>query len=179
MKSNEHKTAFLTVPSVEYRDSFLDALAEYQAEGSYSELDLDELKRDFPSYVQGLLDKARESRRGPNTVPEIVLWLVTDREYIGKVIIKHQLKENLLRWGGNIGFDIRPSRRRRGYGKLILRLALPEASKLGLERVLIMCRPGNTGSLRIIESNGGVFEGESEIERPEGMVRMRRYWIDL
>jgi predicted acetyltransferase len=46
----------------------------------------------------------------------------------------------------------------------MLAAALPLAAELGVERVLIDCDPANIGSRRVIEKNGGVFDGEYDDE---------------
>jgi predicted acetyltransferase len=79
--------------------------------------------------------------------------------------------------GGNIGYGITPSRRRQGYGRLILALALEECRRIRLERVLVTALAANLGSVRIIEANGGRLE--DEIDAPSGDGRLRRYWIKV
>ncbi|WP_261664423.1 GNAT family N-acetyltransferase [Deinococcus sp. Marseille-Q6407] len=63
-------------------------------------------------------------------------WLVEGKTYLGRVSLRHTLNDHLRESGGHIGYEIRPSQQRRGYGTLILRLALERARELGLERVL-------------------------------------------
>jgi len=57
----------------------------------------------------------------------------------------------------------------------MLRLGLPEAKKIGLEKVLITCYDDNIASAKVIENNGGVFERFTEKEGK----KLRRYWITL
>jgi predicted acetyltransferase len=57
----------------------------------------------------------------------------------------------------------------------MLRLALLEARKIGLEKVLITCDDGNIASAKVIENNGGVFERLTMKEDR----KIRRYWIAL
>jgi predicted acetyltransferase len=54
-------------------------------------------------------------------------------------------------------------------------LALEEAKKIGLEKVLIACYETNMWSRRVIEKNGGVFEW---CVLQDGRQK-RRYWITL
>jgi predicted acetyltransferase len=110
-------------------------------------------------------------------VPYSLRWLVEGDEFIGEASIRHELNAHLLREGGHVGYGIRPSRQRRGYGRLILALALEECRRLGLERVLVTSLADNLGSVRIIEANGGRLENET-ID-PSGRRRLRRYWISL
>jgi predicted acetyltransferase len=58
-----------------------------------------------------------------------------------------------------------------------LQLVLLEARRAGLQRVLITADADNYPSLRIIEKNGGVFDGEGA-SRESGKV-VRRFWIAL
>ena len=81
------------------------------------------------------------------------------------------------RSAGHIGYDIRPSKRKQGYGSKILELALPKAKELDIERVLLTCDETNTGSRRIIEKNGGVLE--NQVKNPETGVDKLRFWIDV
>jgi len=100
-----------------------------------------------------------------------VYWLVEDRAFIGRLCLRHALTPALSRQGGHIGYVVRPSRWRQGYGTRLLALGLAEAAKIGLDRVLITCDAGNIGSRRVIERNGGVYEDQIENEC--------RYWVTL
>ncbi len=167
----------LVPPAVVYRDSYLAAAHEFAAEGRYRQADLAQLRADFPGFVALLRGQSDPAKVSPGRVAETVLWLVDGREYLGRVSIRHALNDWLRQVGGHIGYEIRPSQRRRGYGTLILRLALPTARDLGLPRVLITCDADNHGSRRIIEANGGQFE--NAVVEPGRTVRKLRYWIDL
>jgi predicted acetyltransferase len=162
-------------PSYDRRESFLAALSEYRAEGRYLELDPAELAADFSGFVARL--RSHALRAAPGRIEETIFWLVEGPEFLGRISVRHRLDAELLLTGGHIGYDIRPSKRRRGYGTEILRLALPEARRLGLARVLVTCDEDNEGSRRIIEKNGGALEDIVAVPgRPQ---RKRRYWIEL
>jgi predicted acetyltransferase len=79
--------------------------------------------------------------------------------------------------GGHIGYDVRPSERRQGYGTLLLRLTLNQARALGLKRVLVTADTPNVASWRIIEKNGGVLHTEALSQQTGGLLR--KYWIEL
>jgi predicted acetyltransferase len=169
--------AFLTEPSERYQASYLDALQEFQAEGRRLETPLEEVAADFGSFVQRLRDRADRTRLKAGWVPSSDFWLIERNDYIGRLSLRHELNERLLQMGGHIGYEIRPSRRRQGYGKLILKYGLEQAKAFGLERVLLTCDEDNLGSRKIIESNGGRLEKIIEVEGwPEQVCR---YWIYL
>ena len=77
---------------------------------------------------------------------------------LGRIALRHFLNDNLKEFGGNIGYEVRPSARRKGIATEMLRLLLltPKAKEIG--RVLLTCAPDNIGSNRTIVSNGGILE---------------------
>lgn len=169
--------AFLTRPSVDYRDSYLESIRETQARRAVAAWELSALSADFGGFVRDLLERGDPALTGPGRMPEMIYWLIDGGEYIGRVSLRHAVNDWVRTIGGHIGYEIRPSRRRRGYGTLILRLALPHAREMGLTRVLITCDEDNIGSKKIIEANGGRFE--TAVTVPGHRSRKLRYWIDL
>lgn len=165
---------FLSRPDVRYKDSFIAAMREFQREGRNPDWNFDVLTEQFDEYVQVQIE--RETNPLAGRVPETVYWLIVDNIHTGRVSVRHRLTEGLERYGGHIGYDIRPSMRRKGYGTLQCRLALEKARAIGLERVLITCDDDNVGSRKIIEANGGVLQDKIDNGR---YALTRRYWIDL
>ena len=108
-------------------------------------------------------------------VPETTFFcLDLDRNiFVGAVTVRHYLTERLLN-AGLIGDGIRPSERRKGYGSAMVGLALLEAKKFGLNKVLMCCDKRNIASAKSIMNNGGVLENEVEVN---GIIK-QRYWID-
>jgi predicted acetyltransferase len=165
----------LTPPSLDYKDSFLEALGEYHAERRFLSWDAAAIAADFTAFIAGLRRSEIDVPEGD--VPESILWLVEGDTYIGRINLRHRLNDALRRIGGNLGYDIRPTMRQQGYGDLICKLGLDEARKLGLKRVLLTCDEDNAASRKIIEANGGIFESSEVVHRPG--VLCLRYWIDL
>ena len=165
----------LVLPSEKYKDSFLEALAE-QDGGKDSRLDGDrhaKFNGDFDAFLL-YLKEAREGKNLPEGyVPQTVYWLVDGNKFIGRVAIRHALNERLI-LVGHIGYAIRPSERGKGYGNLALKLALPKAKKLGIEKALITCAKDNIASRKIIEKNGGILEDERVADDGTPMLR---FWV--
>ena len=111
-------------------------------------------------------------------MPDSTFFLLDEERdrLLGAVNIRHYLSEYLLKHGGHIGDGIRPSERRKGYGTEMIRLALHECRKLGIDRVLMVCDRDNIASAKTIIRNGGVLE--NEIIGDEGKPE-QRYWIQL
>jgi predicted acetyltransferase len=171
----------LEQPDVKYKTSFIAAVRESQAANNGARdilrLDPNNLKNDFASYVQGQLRLDDPTHLEPGKVLDSEFWLVDNLEFIGRVALRHELHERLRLHGGHIGYEIRPSQQRKGYGTLILKLVLEKAQEIKLERVLITCDVENLGSRRVIEANGGELEGEFQLDFYEKPIR--RYWINL
>jgi predicted acetyltransferase len=164
----------LCPPTTEVHESFLAAMAEFRAEGRGGDVDNSMIGRDirdqggewsepevFRGYVDRVVDQALQDAPRPDwMVPSTTLWWVDGPDYLGRISIRHRLTPTLLEWGGHIGYDVRPSARRRGYATAMLAAARPVAARLGIDPALVTCDPDNTGSRKVIEANGGVLEDE-------------------
>ncbi len=160
----------LVRPDATHVLAFGAALPEFHAEGRLLDVHPDGVA----AHVRELRLSAVEP--GQYGVRETVLWALLGREFVGRVNLRHDLTPELRLWGGHIGYEVRPSARRRGVGRALLRGALPHARALGLTRVLLTCDDTNLASIRIIEGEGGVLEDITP--GPQG-ERRRRYWIAL
>lgn len=103
--------------------------------------------------------------------------LSEDGRLVGMIQVRHRFNEYLERYGGHIGYSVRPSARRQGVAKEMLRQALDHCRGMGLKRVLITCLEENEASRRTILANGGVYE--STVFEPGKGVRLQRYWVRL
>jgi predicted acetyltransferase len=167
----------LTTPDVSLRETWAQAVAEYGDEfmhgsGLWDIADLDTTAAGCATVVAHLLRQGDPSVEMPEgRVHSNHYWITEDGEFVGYLALRHALTPWLLEEGGHIGFSVRPSRRRQGHARRALALALPEAQRLGLDRVLLTCDEDNDGSRLTIEGNGGVYE--------DSRKGKRRYWIDL
>ncbi len=129
---------------------------------------------DFKYYLDNL--EMNEPKDGK--VPDSTFFLLDiDRNrLIGAVNIRHYLNEYLTMYAGHIGDGIRPSERGRGYATEMIRLALIECKKLGIEKVLMVCDKSNIASAKTIIKNGGILENEI-IDDKRNINQ--RYWINL
>jgi predicted acetyltransferase len=169
----------LRAPSADLRDSYRSLIAELESAGEKRvPFPLSFPFEDFAALLAKLADAAQGSGLPDGFVPHSTYWLVRgETEIVGVSNLRHSLTPFLLREGGHIGYGIRPSARRNGYGREILRRTLPKAQALGLSRVLVTCGKENLASARIILANRGVLESE-EFSQERGEI-VQRYWIDL
>ena len=124
------------------------------------------------------------SYESPDTLPEglviatqYMLVRESDGRLLGMLQLRHTLNDYLAKYAGHIGYSVRPSERRKGYAKSMLKACLPYCRELGLRRILISCVRGNEASARTILANGGVYE--STVYCEANGVELERYWIDL
>jgi predicted acetyltransferase len=164
----------LIEPNAELKAEFFAMAEEFSASGD------DKLKsaaEDFDAYLEHLAIFARGINLPPNRVTQTTFWLARGDRIFGESNLRPHLNDSLRIEGGNIGYAIRPSERRKGYGTLILKLTLEKAKNRGLNRVLVTCDTDNIGSAKIIEKNGGVPEGQAI--SPTSGKQISQYWIEI
>lgn len=173
----------LSQPTIAVHASFLAAMEELRLEGAGRPGDVSTAGREMHEYgscwhqpeeflrfIHDLLDEQTEQyARNTGRVPQTTLWWVRGDEYLGSISIRHRLTDRLREWGGHIGYDVRPSARRQGHGTAMLAAVLPVARALGIDPALLTCEEANTGSRKIIESNGGILEDQRGSRL--------RYWV--
>ncbi len=170
----------LVEPSIEYdseiqsfRKEFLDIEGSMDGAGSLRRFDR---TQDWLDQVEAL-KKEETLPAGYVPMTQYLYMRESDRKVIGVIQIRHYLNEYLEKYGGHIGYSIRPSERRKGYATQMLSTVLPKCRELGIMRVLVCCLTDNEGSRRTILKNGGRYE--STVYEPEKGLYLERYWIDL
>lgn len=173
--------AELTAPDLRFMTSFLEAMAEFSAEGRGGPHDDSVLglgmrrhgstwttAAGFRAFLEELhLQEAEGQPAG--LVPSSTFWWVEGQAFIGRVSLRHRLNGNLLERGGHIGYDVRPTARRLGHATAMLAATLKQANCLGIDPALITCLTQNVASRRVIEANRGELEDERQ-----GMLR---FWV--
>ena len=124
----------LVRPSDEYAGEVMDFQAEMLQNGD--SFDGCAGLEDVKSYAEWADFEPRlKARYGDGYVPSEAYLAVrpSDRRLIGILDFRLRLSPYLLQYGGNIGYSVRPSERRKGYGAEMLRLALPICRAKGCE----------------------------------------------
>ena len=177
------ETLNLVTPAAELREAFLAMKAEYKTVNDRHKAISDLYRQgpaetDFAHYLQSLAQSEQGMNLKPGYVPGSTFWLVCNgTAIVGVSHLRHKLTPTLEYEGGHIGYNIRPSKRGKGYGTPILRLTLEQAKARGLKRVLLTCDTDNIASARVIEKNGGRFE--NEVISHQSGKQVSRYWIVL
>jgi predicted acetyltransferase len=163
----------LVAPAFTLRVPFQDMAREYAAFGEHRyQLAL----RDFHAYMWRLDEDRQAENLAAGRSPQLELWLEHSGTLLGCARLRLQLTPELETEGGHIGYDVRPSKRRQGYGTQVLALALIEARSRGIERVRITCDADNEPSRRVIERHGGRFSGTAR--SPHSGKLVEQFWID-
>ncbi|WP_051540022.1 GNAT family N-acetyltransferase [Clostridium ihumii] len=168
----------LIEPNKKYLKSYIEAYDEYENNNVQTYAFDDARSYDiFLKYD----NYKNEKNLKPNRVGANYFWLVDDEKefFIGEISIRHKLTDELLKYGGHIGYGIRYSEWNKGYGTFMLKLALEQAKIMGISKVLITCDDDNFSSAKIMEKNhmelqdkiGNIIDGQKVITR--------RYWKSL
>ena len=157
-----HKQAVM-----EYRQEHIDS-GEAWIHGSGGLIKFD----DYESWLERII--AAQTVAPPGFVTGATYLGVVAGKIVGMISIRYELNEVLLHNGGNIGYGVRPSERRKGYATQMLAMALEKCRERSIDRALVTCDKDNIGSSRTLQKNGGVLEDERVDE--EGTV-FQRYWI--
>ena len=157
-----------------YRKEFLEQGSSLDGSGGLAEAE------SFAQWYSKTLANRSEQTVCPGLVPATTFLAVdADGKLIGMIDIRHRLNEGLLRFGGNIGYSVRPCCRRQGYATQMLALALEECRKMQMQKVLDTCIKENIVSSMTILKYGVVLVNEGEVnDYGEDRIRLR-YWITL
>ena len=122
-------------------------------------------------------DKTYAEKVGRCPGKTFLLIRESDNKLIGTLNLRWDLNEAMQRFGGHIGYGIRPTERRKGYNKINLYLGMIEAQKVGLERVMLDCDVNNIGSDKTLKALGGELE-RTEIDPSDGILT-NVYWFNV
>lgn len=89
--------------------------------------------------------------------PTVTYIMYVDDKPVGYICLRTEIDDNWLKWSGNFYYTIRLSERGKGYGNIILKLALNEFKKLGFKEIFGNSSSGNIRSSKVIEANNGIL----------------------
>ena len=151
----------LIKPSIEYLTSYIEFAKQLEKEGNKERFSLDEAKKDPNAYIENMKILETENCKTIMSylVPTTILWLIEDNnEVIGRLSIRHNLRNDFLKkFGGHIGYAVKPEYRKQGIGTYLLTEGLKFVEKIAIPEVLITCDEVNIPSRKIIEQGGGKY----------------------
>ncbi len=157
----------------EYRQEFLDAGDSMDGTGALRRTE------DPYEFIRTSIEREDPKNVPADRVPATQFLFIrkSDDRLLGMLQVRHCFNDYLEKYAGHIGYSVRPSERRRGYAKKMLKAALPFCREIGLDKVLITCIDGNVGSEKTILFNGGIYE--LTVHEPNENVDLKRFWIKL
>ena len=168
----------LILPNMEDKDEMM----KYRKESMESNESMDGASRlneakSFEKWKTAIFANMKEETVREGFVPttNYIAISIDDNRLVGMVNIRHYLNENLLYYGGHIGYSVLRAERHKGYASKILTLALKECKKLDIKKVLVVSEKDNIASVKTIIKNKGILE--DKIIR--GNEILERYWITL
>ncbi|HIS19031.1 MAG TPA: GNAT family N-acetyltransferase [Candidatus Coprovivens excrementavium] len=175
---------YLEIPSVERKNEIIDYIKEFAI--YHSDTNgmgaLDKILEGY-TFEQALdmclklQDEVYAKKLGRCQSKTFLLIREDDDRIVGAINVRWNLIESMKEFGGNIGYGIRPTERRKGYNKINLYLALIEAYKLGLEEVILDCDVNNLGSVKTLEALNGKLK-KTAIDPYDGVLTSV-YWFDV
>lgn len=164
----------LEVPSLKRKEEAVDYINEFYKYNSQIN-GVGGLDRYLDDY-EGWLEKLEQDYvRVPSEekVPARTYFLVrkSDDRIIGMINIRLALNERLRNYGGNIGYSIRPTERRKGYNKINLYLALKICQQYGIKEVMLDCNKENLGSAKTMQALGGIMVKEYYSEQYDEVIQ--------
>ena len=128
-----------------------------------------------------MLKRIIEVEKGINIagyVPSTTYWLYdkTHNTIIGCSNLRHYLDELGEKYWGHIGYGIRPSERRKGYGTKILELTLEKAKEMNINKVSLGAYVGNIPSWKTMEKCHAKFD--KIIYEEDTGLPIKKYWIN-
>lgn len=153
---NTEEAAFLAKPSLNYQKSFENYVLAYKnsIDNHYFDMYKGALEN-FEEYLNFLEDYSKGINLSKGSVATSTFWLIHNNEVVGVTRVRHEEVDT----AGHIGYDISPCCRKKGYGSIILKLALEEARKLGIGNAIVTCNVDNAASRKIIEKHNGKLLG--------------------
>ena len=172
------------MPSLERKEQIIDYVNEFALYNSETN-GMGSLRKILEGYtfeqaLEMCLNRQKEEyakKIGRCQSKTFLLVRENDDRIIGAINVRWNLPENMKQFGGNIGYGIRPTERRKGYNKINLYLGLMEAQKLGLDQVMLSCEVSNLGSAKTMQALGGKLE-RTEVDPSDGILTSV-YWFDV
>lgn len=143
----------LVIPSEKYKEKINDYKDEFIKNGDSMDGTAGLQNADtFEKWYSALIDNSNEKTVRDGLVPATTYLAIrkSDSKLVGMIDIRHKLNEYLLNFGGNIGYSIRKTERRKGFATEMLKLALEKCKDMKIDKVLITCDKDNIASAKTI-----------------------------
>ena len=154
------------IPTMDYKDKAIEYINEFYEYGSEingsGSLDRFLKESTYEKWLDKLLSAIDIANLQESKVPSLTYFYIreADDRIIGMINIRLALNDFLRREGGHIGYSVRPTERRNGYGTDLLKEGLKILERIGIHEVLVSCDKDNLASAGVIKNCGGSLKEE-------------------
>ena len=164
---------YLEIPSINRKNEIIEYINELVANNSETHgigsLDLILEGYTFEEALERCLNLENEEfakKINKNQSKTFLLIRVTDNKIVGIINVRWNLRNEMLQFGGHIGYGIRPTERGKGYNKINLYLGLKVCKEYGIDQVFMDADLDNPASWKTMEALGGertrqYYDGEN------------------
>ena len=117
-------------------------------------------KMRFEEWYQELIDNEDKEKIPAYYSTQITYAVIEDDKIIGFLNARWENVPVLEKYGGLIGYSIRPKYRGFGYANEMLSLGLEKYKEKNYSKINISCKDFNIPSKKVIEKNNGILERE-------------------
>lgn len=116
----------------------------------------------YDAWLEKVMADLDAANLPPDKVPAITYFCVREEDgmIVGMINIRPTANDFLRTEAGHIGYCVRPTERRKGYGTEILRLGLEVCRRMDIHRVIVSCDKVNLASAGVIKNCGGALDAE-------------------
>ena len=149
------------LPSLEDKEQIIDYIKEHY---SYNEKSLSASNGLTGMKYEEWVDNIKKNVNIPNGDwgKSLTYFVFDNKKLVGILNIRYDLSSELVNKYGHIGYGVRPSERKKGYATKMLKYALEECKKMGMDKVILGCYKDNIGSAKTIIKNGGILVREED-----------------
>lgn len=149
------------LPELRDKDIMTEYVSEFCSNGESSMSEGTEFSSsDFTEWVEKHKTNAVS---GDKLFGKSLLYLCFDEDkLIGLLNIRYSLPLTLSEKYGDIGYEVRPSEREKGYATEMLKYALTVCKNKKMNSVILGCYKKNTASAATIKKCGGVLFAEND-----------------
>lgn len=156
----------LIFPTLEYKEKaieYINEFYEYDSEiNGVGALNWFLKESTYEAWLQKVIADIDVANVEAPKVPALTYFFVREEDdrILGMANLRLALNDFLRTEGGHIGYSIRPTERRKGYGTRMLQEALKVYDRLSIREVLVSCSSDNPASAGVIKNCGGELMDE-------------------
>ena len=165
-------------PTIDYKDKAIEYINEFyefnsEINGSGS-LDMFLKESTYEKWLEKLVYAMDIANMQENKVPDLTYFYVreSDDKIVGMINIRLALNDFLRKEGGHIGYAVRPTERRKGFGTDMLAEGIKVCERMGIHEVLVSCDKENIASSGVIKNCGGVLKDEFYSQTYDEILQM-------